>query len=65
MISLGNFRDLSELAYAKAEHRGFGGSLPPPKWKSEHPLIEVGVSELINSGGVSESINSGGVCDGN
>ena len=39
-----------ELAYAKAEHRSFGGrvwSLPPPKWKSEHPLIEVGVSELI------------------
>jgi len=61
-------KELSKLAYAIAEHRGFGGSLPPsaksfswerrlgntlhwrlslPKWKSEHPIIEVGVSELI------------------
>ncbi|MDR3540622.1 MAG: Fic family protein [Desulfosporosinus sp.] len=23
--------------------------LPPPNWKSEHPLIEVGVSELIKA----------------
>ena len=36
----------SELAYAKAEHRDFGGGVYP-KQNMEQPLEEVGVSELI------------------
>ncbi|WP_092334555.1 hypothetical protein [Desulfosporosinus hippei] len=38
---------LSELAQLKLNIGASVGILPPPKWKSEHSLIEGGVSELI------------------
>jgi len=38
----------SELVQQKLNIWASVGESTPPKWKSEHPLIEVGVSELIN-----------------